>query len=271
MVDSAGGRSQVSNLSAAAMVLLVLLFLTGPLSHLPNAVLASIVFMVGAKLIDWHGLGEIRRKARGEFALAMITGAMVVCAGVEQGIILALVLSLLQHVRRSYQPHTAVIMHDETDHWRMEKPEPGTMILPGLVMYWFGAELFYANSAHFVLEARKLAAPGAEPVKWLVVDTSAITAIDFSAGESGEGIAAGPGEAKRDARPRASERGSQANPRPTRPHAIHREGAHFRFPQVVPGRISQVEWAGRFCATPGKRRAMTGRPSAPKGFEPLTF
>ncbi len=58
------------------------------------------------------------------------------------------------------------------------------MILPGLVMYWFGAELFYANSAHFVLEARKLATTGAEPVKWLVVDTSAITAIDFSAGKA---------------------------------------------------------------------------------------
>ena len=184
MVDSAGGRSQVSHLSAAAMVLFVLLFLTGPLSHLPNAVLASIVFLVGLKLIDWRGLDEIRRKARGEFMLAVATGAIVVCLGVEQGIILALALSLLQHVRRSYQPHTAVIMHDETDHWRMDRPEPGTMILPGMVMYWFGAELFYANIAHFVIEARKLATPGAEPVKWLAVDTSAITAIDFSAGKA---------------------------------------------------------------------------------------
>ena len=54
----------------------------------------------------------------------MVTAATVVCAGVEQGIVLALVLSLLQHVRRSYEPHTAVILHDDQDHWRMEIPSP---------------------------------------------------------------------------------------------------------------------------------------------------
>jgi len=184
MVDSAGGRSQISHLSAAAMVLLVLLFLTKPLSHLPNAVLAAIVFLVGVKLIDWRGLGEIRRKKPGEYLLAMATGATVVCAGVEQGIVLALVVSLLQHVRRSYQPHTAVILHDEADHWRMAEPEPGKMIVPGLVMYWFGAELFYANIGHFVEQVRMLATPGVDGVRWLAVDTSAITAIDFSAGKA---------------------------------------------------------------------------------------
>lgn len=184
MVESAGGRSQIANLSAAAMVLLVLLFLTRPLSHLPNAVLAAIVFLVGLKLIDWRGLGEIRRKTPGEFLLAMVTGATVVCAGVEQGIVLALVLSLLQHVRRSYEPNTAVILHDEADHWRMEKPEPGKVIVPGMIMYWFGAELFYANAGHFAEQARMLATAGAERVRWLAVDTGAITAIDFSAGKA---------------------------------------------------------------------------------------
>jgi len=184
MVESAGGRSQVSHLSAAAMVLMVLLFLTKPLSHLPNAVLAAIVFLVGLKLIDLRGLAEIRRKAPGESLLAMVTGATVVCAGVEQGIVLALVLSLLQHVRRSYEPNTAVILHDEADHWRMDKPEPDKMIVPGMIMYWFGAELFYANAGHFAEQARMLATCGAQPVRWLAVDTGAITAIDFSAGKA---------------------------------------------------------------------------------------
>ncbi len=183
MVDSAGGRSQISHLSAAAMVLMVLLFLTRPLSHLPNAVLAAIVFLVGIKLIDWRGLAEIRRKKPGEYRLAMVTAATVVCAGVEQGIVLALVLSLLQHVRRSYQPHTAVILRDEEDHWRMEKPEPGKVMLPGMIMYWFGAELFYANAGHFAEQAEMLATSGPERMRWLVVDTGAITAIDFSAGK----------------------------------------------------------------------------------------
>jgi len=80
----------------------------------------------------------------------------VVFVGVEQGIFLAVVLSLLQHVRRSYRPHTAVILQDEADQWRMEEAVPGKMIEPGMVMYWFGSDLFYANAAFFSEQVLKL-------------------------------------------------------------------------------------------------------------------
>ena len=88
MVDTAGGRSQWSHLTTATVVLMVLLFLTRPLSFLPEAVLAAIVFLVGVKLIDYRGLGEIRRSKPNEFALALVTAATVVTLGVETGIIL---------------------------------------------------------------------------------------------------------------------------------------------------------------------------------------
>lgn len=93
------------------------------------------------------------------------TAAMVVLVGVEQGIVLALVLSLLQHMRRSYQPHTAVILRDPTDEWRMEKAIPSVMIEPGLVIYWFGTELFYANASHLAEEARRLVKASPTPVR----------------------------------------------------------------------------------------------------------
>ncbi|HEY1489922.1 MAG TPA: SulP family inorganic anion transporter, partial [Verrucomicrobiae bacterium] len=184
MVDSAGGRSQISHLATAAMVLLVLLFLTKPLAMLPNAVLATIVFLIGVKLFDHRGLAEISRKKPREFAVAVATAATVVLVGVEQGIIFALVVSLLQFVRRSYQPHTAVVMHDDRDGWRLEPAVPGKMIEPGLVLYWFGAELFYANAGHFTSEVHRLTTESPTPVKWLAIDASAITAIDFSAGQA---------------------------------------------------------------------------------------
>jgi high affinity sulfate transporter 1 len=184
MVDTGGGRSQVSHLTTAAMVLLVLLFLTKPLSYLPNVVLAAIVFLVGVKLVDRHGLADLYQKAPWEFALAAVTAATVVLVGVEQGILLAMVLSLLQHVRRSYQPHTAVILRDEVDHWRMEEPVPGKMLEPGLVMFWFGSDLFYANAALFVAKARQLVEESPSRVRWLVIDGSAITGIDYSAGRA---------------------------------------------------------------------------------------
>src|SRR5258708_7009275 len=99
IVDSAGGRSQWSHVTTAAVVLMVLLFFTKPLSFLPNAVLGAIVFRIGIKLFDFRGLAEIRRAQPQEFLLALVTALTVVLFGVEQGIVLAVVLSLLQHVQ----------------------------------------------------------------------------------------------------------------------------------------------------------------------------
>jgi high affinity sulfate transporter 1 len=184
MVDTAGGRSQWSHVTTATVVLLVLLFLTKPLSYLPNAVLAAIVFLIGVKLVDFRGLAEIQRWAPGEFALAVVTALTVVVFGVEQGILLAVVLSLLEHVRHSYRPHIGVMMCDAGGTWRLEEPVPGTMAEPGLVMFWFGRDLFYANVAFFAEQARKLVHESPSPVRWLVIDATAITGLDFSAGQA---------------------------------------------------------------------------------------
>jgi high affinity sulfate transporter 1 len=184
IVDNAGGRSQWSHVTTAAVVLLVLLFLTGPLSFLPNAVLAAIVFWIGVRLFDHRGLAEIRRAKPNEFALALITALTVVVLGVEQGILLAAVLSLLLHVKHSYRPQTGVIVRDAGTHWRIVDPDPGQMAEPGLVMFWFGADLFYANVAFFDERVRRLVHDSPSPVRWLVIDATAITGFDFSAGRA---------------------------------------------------------------------------------------
>lgn len=182
MVDTAGGRSQWSHLTTATAVLLVLLFLTKPLGYLPNAVLAAIVFLIGVKLIDHRGLAEIRRVSPSEFILALITTGTVVFFGVEQGILLAVVLSMLMHVRQSYRPHTGVVVRDDMDHWRIDDPIPGKMAEPGMVMFRFGAGLFYANVAYLAQLARKLVHQS--PVRWLVVDPRGVTELDYSAGRA---------------------------------------------------------------------------------------
>jgi SulP family sulfate permease len=117
MVESSGGRSQVAHLATAAVVAFVLLFLTGPLQYLPRCVLGAIVFTIAIELVDVRGLREIQRESSGEFGLAVITATVVVIVGVEQGILMAIVLSLLRHVRHSYRPHTAVLVED-AGHWR---------------------------------------------------------------------------------------------------------------------------------------------------------
>jgi len=96
MADRAGARSQVAQLVFAGLVLLVR---TGPLQYLPRCVLAGIVFTIAIGMIDVAGLRDIRRESPGEFFLAVVTAAAVVAIGVEQGILLAIALSLFRHVR----------------------------------------------------------------------------------------------------------------------------------------------------------------------------
>jgi high affinity sulfate transporter 1 len=184
MLDEAGGRSQVSHLTTAVVVLLVLLFLTRPLSFLPEAVLASIVFVIGVKLVDYRGLQDIYRKKPREFVVASVAAATVILIGVREGIIVAVVLSLLEHVRRSYRPGMGVVVGGLPDHWRISAAVPGKMIEPGLVLFWFGSDLFYANAQRFTETAQRLVTESPSPVRWLVIDASAITGIDYTAGRA---------------------------------------------------------------------------------------
>jgi MFS superfamily sulfate permease-like transporter len=181
MVETAGGGSQLAHLATAATVGLVLLFLTGPLKFLPICVLGAIVFVVAVRLVDVSGLRILRRTSPKEFNLAIVTTAAVVFLGVEHGILLAIGLSLLQHVRHGYRPGTALVLRDPVEHWRMEPVDSVKMLEPGLLMYWFGADLYYANANHFVEEAHRLIRLSATPVRWLAVDAGAITDIDFTA------------------------------------------------------------------------------------------
>ncbi len=118
MADSAGARSQVAQLVFASIVLLVLLFLTGPVQYLPRCVPAGIAFTIAVGMIDVKGLRDIRRESPSEFYLAAGAAAAVVVIGVEQGILLAITLSLLRHVRQSYRPHTMMLAPNATGRWR---------------------------------------------------------------------------------------------------------------------------------------------------------
>ncbi len=184
MADRVGARSQIAQLVLAGVVLAVLLVLTGPLQYLPRCVLASIVFTIAIGMIDVARLRDIRRESPGEFYLAVVTAAAVVALGVEQGILLAITLSLFRHVHHSYRPHTMVLAPDATGQWTPAPATPGTVTEPGLIVYRFGSDLFYANQNRFTDEVRALVKCAPAPVRWLVVDAGAITDIDYSAAKS---------------------------------------------------------------------------------------
>jgi SulP family sulfate permease len=184
MVDGAGGRSQLSQLTAGAIVVLVLLFLTGPLAYMPNAVLASVVFLIGIKLIDYKGMSDILRVRLDEFVVALLTAATVVIIGVEQGIILAIFLSIVIHIQHSYHPYDRLVSLTSTGEPTFTPVASGTQALPGLVIYRFGASLYYANATRFTAEILELVEGAAPPLTWLCVSASAMGDVDYSGADA---------------------------------------------------------------------------------------
>jgi high affinity sulfate transporter 1 len=183
MVDEAQSRTQVAQLTTALVVVVVLLFLTKPLQYLPNAVLSAVVFLIGLKLVDVANMRGIWRLRRDEFWVAALTAAFVVCVGVEQGIILAIVLSVILHVKRHYNPRDRVLSWDESGHLVLQRPTPGTVSEPGLVVYEFGVGLFYANAERLSEEIMGLV-DVPEPPRWFVLDAGAIDDVDYTGGKT---------------------------------------------------------------------------------------
>jgi MFS superfamily sulfate permease-like transporter len=183
MVDSAGGRTQLSLLVTAVIVLLVLVFFTAPLTYLPEAVLSAVVFLVGIDLIDVEGMRSIYVQRRSEFWVALITALMVVLVGVEQGILLAIVLSLIDHTRRGYRPKNVVLVPDAFG-WKVQPVATRAQAQPGLIIYRFTHAMYYANAQQLSDEIIDLATRAQPALRWLCIDASAVDDVDYSAAET---------------------------------------------------------------------------------------
>ncbi len=182
ILDEQKGRTQLANMTMSLVVLLVVLFLTGFLTNMPTAVLAAIVFLIGLGLVDTLGLRRIRAARVSEFLIACLTALVVFGWGVEQGIIVAIVASILELVRRAYAPKDFLLGVDQEGQPTYTAATPGAQSLPGLLVFRFDAELFYANASLFVDDIQALISAAPSPVRWLVLDCSSITDVDYSAG-----------------------------------------------------------------------------------------
>jgi MFS superfamily sulfate permease-like transporter len=185
MVDGAGGRSQLAQLTTGVLIAIVLLFLTAPIQYMPKAVLASVVFLIGIELIDIAGMRRVLRVRPDEFVVAAATAATVVVIGVEQGIVLAIVLSIIDHLRRSYHPNNGVLSVVDGQRVHFVPVEPTARSIPGLVVYRFAASLYYANANRFMEDITGfVSSMGEQPISWLCIDASAMTDIDYTGAET---------------------------------------------------------------------------------------
>ena len=181
MVDSSGGRTQISTLITSVITLIVLLFLTKPLAFLPKAVLSAIVFLIGVELVDAKGMRKIYDERPVEFWVAFITALIVIFVGVEQGILLAIILSILIHTRHGYKPKNALITIDPEGKLHVVPLDTKAEILPGLMIYRFHHSMYYANAELMQQEILHLVDLAQPSISWFCIDTTAVDDIDFSA------------------------------------------------------------------------------------------
>jgi SulP family sulfate permease len=177
-MDASGARSQVPSVVAAVTIAIVLLFFTDTLAFLPKAALAGIVANAVLSLIEVHELRELWHMRRSEFWIAVVCLLGVLAVGPLRAVAIAFLLSTIDIVRRASRPQTSALVEapDGSHFAAADAGQPSG--LPGLVVYRFGAPLYFANATLFLDDAERLATQGGTPVRWFVLDAEAITDVD---------------------------------------------------------------------------------------------
>ena len=183
VVEDMGARSQLAGLAGAVTLGALLLVGTGLVHDMPLSALAAVVIVAVLGLFDVQAARRLYRWRRTEFALCLTAFAGVAVVGVLWGVGIAIALSLLNFIRRSWYPHDAVLGRAENvKGYHDTRRYPDASLIPGLVLYRFDAALFFANADSFSDRVRELA--DAEGTRWVVIAAEPITDIDATAGET---------------------------------------------------------------------------------------
>lgn len=178
-VDAIGARTQVPSLVAGVAVAILLLFFTDLLALLPAAALAGIVANAVVGLIEVHALRHLWHVRRSELWVALAAVFSVLVFGVLQGVVIAFLLSLFDLIWRASRPSTGVLVElPGGEAFDLPEGEPQVVTRPGLVLYRFGASLYFANATAFGEDVERLAAAADPPLRWFVLDASAIGDMD---------------------------------------------------------------------------------------------
>ncbi|WP_160665575.1 SulP family inorganic anion transporter [Pseudarthrobacter sp. ATCC 49987] len=178
----AGAKSPLGGVVAAVLVVLFMVLAPGVTSYLPSTVLAGVVMVAAASILDLKTLRRLLRMSRTEAALLVATFLGVAFVGVLQGIVIAIGLSLIAFVLRALDPYRTELgsVGDVPGYHDLSRHPEGQRI-PGLVIARFDAPLFFANGAVFTEHIRTLVANAPNQVRWVIVASEAITGLDTTA------------------------------------------------------------------------------------------
>lgn len=176
----AGARTPLASLVTAGVVALALMFLTPLFYHVPKAVLAAIIMTAVFGLIDYKEVLHLWKVDRVDLALLALTFLGTLTLGIETGIIVGVVASLLAFVLRTTRPHYAVLGRlPGTRVWRNVKNFPEAETKPGVVALRIDASFYYGN-VNFLRETLRCLEDGQE-IRKVVIDASSVNRVDSSA------------------------------------------------------------------------------------------
>ncbi|WP_062314080.1 SulP family inorganic anion transporter [Demequina rhizosphaerae] len=183
VAEQAGSRTQLTGVVGAALIVVFILLVPGLTAYLPDASLAAVVVAAVLGLIDLPALARLWRMNRLDAVLSLAASAGVLVIGVLEGIVVAIVLSLLAFVDRSWRPYRAELgrvrglrgYHDLSRY-----PESGER-LPGIVLVRFDAPLFFANGEIFNDWVRSRVEAAGPDVRTVVLAAEPVTGVDTTA------------------------------------------------------------------------------------------
>lgn len=183
-VAATSGRTQLTGLIAAGGVVLLIPALA-LLKDLPVATLSAILLFIASRIFPWRDLLAIARYNRVELGLAVITLLTVALVGVEQGIVVAVALAILDRARITARTRLQILGRiPSTTSWAplggANKSSEEPVEVPGLLVALFDNPLWYANASHFrtqVTDAIKRSDP---PPRLVVLDAVGMTDLDYT-------------------------------------------------------------------------------------------
>jgi high affinity sulfate transporter 1 len=178
--EKGGARTPLSLAFASAVIALVLLFFTGLFQSLPETVLAAIVLLAVKGLIDLKELRYLWQASRIDFAAAGVALVGVLVMGILDGVIVAVVASVVMVLGRVARPHVAVLGRiPGTDRFSDMARHPENEPIPGVLAFRVEASLVYFNVDH-VLDTVLQRAGGESGLQRVVFDLSNTPYVDVA-------------------------------------------------------------------------------------------
>jgi high affinity sulfate transporter 1 len=179
MSDAAGGRTHAVGLVAAAVLVIVLLFFTAPLQHVPVAALGAVLIAAGLSLIDVRSVLLFYRIDRSEALLSVLATLGVVAVGAVNAILFAVILALLRFIKLMSRPPVEVLGKVEgvPGLHSLERHE-GAQQLPGLLLFRFNGPITFFNAPYFKRELMQAIERGGAGLRHVVIDLLPVASID---------------------------------------------------------------------------------------------